>query len=137
MSSVPGRGATPDRGDRVNRRAGLSSVLTLLLGATGVSVAGAADSAPLSVESQACLDCREGLNPGLVSDWRSGRHAKTTPGEAVNKPRVERRVSAESVPEDLRSVAVGYYECHGLNPATHQDNFEHFCFNVNVGFRGG
>lgn len=32
----------------------------------------------------------------------------------------------------MRATAVGCYECHGLNPGQHQDNFEHFGFRINV-----
>jgi hypothetical protein len=67
-----------------------------------------------------------------VADWLNSRHASMTAAAALGKPALERRVSAESVPDELSGVAVGCYECHALNPSAHQDNFEHFGFRINV-----
>lgn len=92
----------------------------------------AAVSAPLSQETEACVDCHKGLHPGLVQDWLASRHAKISPGAALKKPEAERRVSATSIPEALQKVAVGCYECHALNPQAHKDNFEHAGYKINV-----
>jgi len=72
-----------------------------------------------------CLGCHESLHPGIVSDWRDSRHSRVTPAEALQKDELERRVSAERVPEDLRGSPVGCAECHTLNPGQHPDTFAH------------
>jgi mono/diheme cytochrome c family protein len=89
-------------------------------------------SAPLSEATQACIDCHQDLHPGLVADWRAGRHAKTAPGTALERAEGERRISAASVPPALRSVAVGCYECHSLNGSAHKDNFDHAGYRINI-----
>jgi hypothetical protein len=91
-----------------------------------------ASTVPLSKETKACIDCHSSLNPGLVQDWLASRHAKTTPDAALKKPEAERRMSAQAVPEALRTVAVGCYECHSLNPGVHKDNFVHADYKINV-----
>ena len=87
---------------------------------------------PLSEETQECLDCHKNYTPGIAEDWQSSRHAGTTPKMALGKPVLERRVSSDTIPEALQSVAVGCYECHSLNSSDHQDNFEHFGYQVNL-----
>ena len=94
-----------------------------------------AQSAPditLSSETQECLGCHESLHPGIVADWRSSRHSNMTPAIGRAKPELERRISASSVPASLDGVAVGCYECHSLNGASHRDNFEHFGYRINL-----
>lgn len=86
----------------------------------------------LSEETQSCINCHETITPGIVEDWLTSRHAKLNPEVALAKTTLERRVSSQTIPENLQSVAVGCYECHSLNPSAHQDNFEHFDFNINV-----
>jgi hypothetical protein len=86
----------------------------------------------MSDETEACIACHETLTPGIVADWRSSRHAIVTPERALGKRPLERRISADKVPEGLRSVVTGCYECHGLNPSSHGDNFEHMGYRVNV-----
>jgi hypothetical protein len=87
---------------------------------------------PLSNETKSCLNCHKGLTSGIVKDWQKSRHAQTTPEEALGKPAIERRVSADSVPERLKHTVVGCYECHGLNPEKHKDNFSHYGFKINI-----
>lgn len=95
--------------------------------------ASAADVEPvLSSQTEDCLLCHEILNPGLVADWRTSRHSRVTPAAALEKPAIERRMSAESVPEPLQNVVVGCYECHSLNGDQHKDNFEHEGTAINV-----
>lgn len=89
-------------------------------------------SLPLSKETQACLGCHRTFTPGIVEDWLSSRHAKTTPEMALKKPAIKRRVSAATFDKKVRSVAVGCYECHSLNPGLHKDNFEHLGYWINV-----
>lgn len=86
----------------------------------------------LSSQTQACISCHEIVTPGIVKDWFSSRHSKTTPSDAITLPVLKRRVSAENIPKDLGENAVGCYECHSLNPQAHKDNFEHFGFRINV-----
>ena len=88
--------------------------------------------AQLSETSQTCIDCHEMYNPGLVMDWRSSRHAQISPAKALEKLPLSRRVSSETIPDELRSSAVGCYECHSLNQSQHTDNFEHFGEQINV-----
>jgi len=92
----------------------------------------AEESAPLSEESETCLGCHAALNPGIVADWKKSLHARITPGEAVKKDRLERRISVEKVPDDLANVVVGCAECHNLNPERHRDTFEHADSKVHV-----
>lgn len=91
-----------------------------------------AGTAPISDDTQTCIECHEEYTPGIVGDWRTSRHARTTPTEALQKPTLERRMSGETIPETLQTVAVGCYECHSLNPDRHEDNFEHFGYEINI-----
>lgn len=86
----------------------------------------------LSPETQACIACHAQFTPGIVRDWLTSRHAKTVPSEALKKPAVERRISAEGLPEGLSRYKVGCFECHSRNPQKHKDNFEHMGFRINV-----
>lgn len=88
--------------------------------------------APLSPQTDACITCHRMLTPGIVEDWFSSRHSKTTPANALKKPLLERRISADKVSESLAGFAVGCYECHSQNPGRHKDNFEHMGFSINV-----
>jgi hydroxylamine dehydrogenase len=87
---------------------------------------------PLSQETKACLACHEMFTPGIVGDWLKSRHSQNTPTEAARKPELERRVSFSQLDAKLTEMVVGCYECHGRNPDTHKDNFEHFGFRINV-----
>lgn len=88
--------------------------------------------APLSSKTQVCVGCHTRFTPGIVEDWRTSRHSEIIPSQAMEKPNLERRISAESVPDELSQYAVGCYECHGLNPETHEDNFNHMGTKINV-----
>jgi len=90
------------------------------------------DSAPLSEATEECLACHEVAHPGIAADWARSRHARTTPAQALALDPLERRMSADSVPEEMRDVAVGCFECHGLRPDAHPDNVEHFGYRINV-----
>lgn len=85
-----------------------------------------------SEETQACIECHVNVTPGIVEDWRTSRHARISPEMGLAKPVLERRISSEQIPTPLRSVAVGCFECHGQNPSSHKDNFEHFGFKINI-----
>jgi len=87
---------------------------------------------PRSDQTEECLDCHRVFTPGIVEDWESSEHAHGIPAEAMKKPDLERELSSQSVPDNLLNVAVGCYECHSLNASNHQDNFEHFDYQINV-----
>jgi len=89
---------------------------------------------PVSKETQQCLDCHSVYTPGLVQDWLHSLHSRVTPQEALQKRPLERRVSSDSnaIPDSLKSVVVGCYECHSLNATNHTDNFDHFDLHINV-----
>ena len=88
--------------------------------------------ANLSPQTETCIGCHKIYTPGIVQDWLTSRHSRTTPGEALKKPMIERRISADSVNESFSKNVVGCYECHSLNPGNHSDNFEHMGFKINV-----
>jgi hypothetical protein len=87
---------------------------------------------PISEATEACLGCHALSTPGIVGDWKSSRHSKVTPQEALTKPPLERRVSAEKIDETLGKTVVGCAECHTLNSDKHPDSFEHGGTNVHV-----
>ena len=87
---------------------------------------------PMSEETSACLGCHKEYTPGIVEDWLRSRHSKTMPSSALKKPEIERRISARKVAPALGNVVVGCYECHGLNPNKHKENFDHMGFKINV-----
>ncbi len=89
-------------------------------------------SANVSSQTTECLGCHTVYTPGIVQDWLSSRHAKGAPAEAMEKPAMERRISAESVPDGLSRFVVGCYECHSRNLNSHKDSFEHMGFKINV-----
>lgn len=93
-----------------------------IIGAWAVTPVAAAE---ISEETQACLDCHVSATPGIVQDWKRSRHFRVTLGEAVKKPELERRVSAEKVPAKSAGFAVGCAECHTVNPKNHSDTFDH------------
>jgi len=91
-----------------------------------------AENVAISETSQECLDCHTTIHPGLVFSWQNSRHATMSPQLGMQKPELERRISAESVPEELKNVAVACFECHGLNTKNHKDAFEHFGYTINL-----
>jgi hydroxylamine dehydrogenase len=96
------------------------------------SSAAGASTPRISKETQECLNCHSTYNAGLVQDWMHSLHSQVTPGEALKKRPLERRVSSENIPESLQGVVVGCYECHSLNATNHTDNFNHFDYHINV-----
>jgi len=101
----------------------------MVFGLTG-AVLGA--HAPVSEDTESCLDCHASLHPGIVEAWKASRHAQITPGEAMNVTGIARKVSSETVPEALRKVAVGCSECHTLRPDAHRDTLDHNGYDVHV-----
>lgn len=86
----------------------------------------------LSSQTQSCIACHKIYTPGIVKDWMTSRHAMTTPGEALKKTTLEKRVSAASVKSELAGVNVGCYECHSLNADKHKDSFDHMGFKISI-----
>ncbi len=86
----------------------------------------------ISPKTMQCLGCHKTATPGIVRDWENSLHSKVTPAEALKKPELERRFSAEKVNDELEKYVVGCYECHGLNGDKHKDNFTHFGNKINV-----
>lgn len=108
-------------------------ILLLSIIAVRIAAADEVKSEPkISPETRLCIGCHSMYTPGIVKDWLSSRHSRTTPGDALKIPPLQRRVSAEKVTESLSSRIVGCYECHSLNPERHKDNFEHMGFMINV-----
>ena len=85
-----------------------------------------------SEETDECLACHSEIQPGLVESWYQSRHSKITPGQALQKALLERRISADKIDSSLIWVTVGCYECHSLNTDQHQDSFEHNGYQINV-----
>ena len=90
------------------------------------------EDAPLSMETLECIDCHAAVSPGIVEDWRAGHHSHGSPAEAMSREPLFREVSSESIPDHLKDVAVGCFECHGLNTERHKDSFDHFGYDINV-----
>ncbi len=88
--------------------------------------------APMSEDTETCLGCHESIHPGIVQDWKAGRHAHTTPGEAMKVQGEALLVSSREVPTKLQGVSVGCAECHTLRPGAHADTFDHNDYKVHV-----
>ncbi len=98
----------------------------------GAGCAPAQDSPAVSSESETCVSCHELANPGLVADWRASRHARRSVAQALAEPALARRVSAEQVPAAMAGVVVCCLECHGQDPDSHADSFEHFGYRIHT-----
>ena len=103
--------------------------LCILMSTAGMA---SGEEVPISDETETCIECHAISHPGMVEDWMRSRHAKITPTEALKKDKLKRRISTESIPENLADVVVGCAECHTLNPDTHKDTFDHEDFPVHV-----
>lgn len=110
----------------------LSTLFSLLFFGDSSNASENRDLEKLSPETESCIGCHASVTPGIVKDWFISRHARTIPDEAIKKPLLQRRISAENVPDGLKKFAIGCYECHSLNREAHKDNFEHFGFRINV-----
>lgn len=86
----------------------------------------------LSEETETCIGCHEYIHPGLISSWENSLHAKTTPALGLQKKKLERRISNETIDERLKNVAVGCYECHALHTENHADAFDHNGYTIHV-----
>ena len=96
-----------------------------------LSPAGAAD-VPVSDATSECLDCHAISHPGIVKDWQDSRHATRTPEQGLSVEKIARRVSSESIPENLQKTVVGCAECHTLRPDKHADTVEHNGYSVHT-----
>lgn len=94
--------------------------------------AASVDGAPMSEETETCLECHASLHPGIVQGWMKSRHARVTPSEGLKKRKLERRISVKNVPENLANVTVGCAECHTMNADKHKDTFEHNDYQVHM-----
>ena len=103
----------------------MASLLTLT---AAITEAGA----PISEDTETCLECHANLHPGIVEAWRQSRHAATTPAEALKAKGLSLKVSSKNVPERLKNAALGCAECHTLRPEAHQDTFEHNGYDIHV-----
>lgn len=101
--------------------------LSLLLPSTAM-----AGDLAFSEATEACLECHVLIHPGIVEGWKKSRHAVVIPGEAMNVKGLARKVSGQSIPEELKNQAVGCAECHTLRPEAHADTFEHNGYEVHV-----
>jgi hypothetical protein len=110
------------------KRAIFAAALITFLTATPVLCA----EAPVSDITAECIDCHESFQPGITEDWKHSRHAAATPGEAMKVEGLARKVSSESVPEELQAVAVGCAECHMLRSEAHADTFDHNGYDIHV-----
>ncbi len=109
------------------KRAAIISFL-FFFSATG----GWAKESPVSEDTEACLECHSMVSPGIPEDWKESRMARVTPAQAMTKPQMERRISADKIPGSLSSVVVGCAECHTLNSQNHEDTFDHNGYRVHV-----
>ena len=87
---------------------------------------------PISDDTEACLECHVSLHSGIVEGWKKSRHAQVTPGEAMAVTGLERKVSSNTVPEELKEVALGCAECHALRADAHADSFEHNGYEIHT-----
>ena len=106
----------------------VTGILLLFLSAGGSTAAVALSSE----DTQTCIECHVSLHPGIVADWKRSKHAIMTPGEALKRSSLERRISVEKVPERLAENTVGCAECHTLNAQKHKDTFEHNDYKVHT-----
>jgi hypothetical protein len=107
-------------------------LIILVFGVSSIESKSDEGPAPLSEQTEECLECHSVYSPGIVEEWLASEHAQETPSEAMKAPELEREVSSSSVPERLLNIAVGCYECHSLNVSEHTDNFDHFDHKINV-----
>lgn len=88
--------------------------------------------APISNATSDCLACHESLHPGIVGAWSKSRHARITPGEAMQVQGLGLKVSSKDIPQQFRDVVVGCAECHTQRPDAHAGSFDHGGYDVHV-----
>jgi len=129
-STEPTRGGNRGAGAVGRRTRPAETAAAFLLAVVVLLPAFPAWPVALSDASDECISCHETVTPGIVADWRKSAHARTTVGDALTKPELERRVSADSVSDELAGAAVGCAECHMLRPDAHADTFEHVGYKI-------
>lgn len=98
----------------------------LLLTVLSPTFGAAADrKVSVSEATQECIDCHASATPDVVEDWKRSRHATISVQEALKRPKLRRRVSADAIPKKLLGTVVGCAECHTLNTKNHKDTFSH------------
>ena len=55
-----------------------------------------------------------------------------TPAQGLKKPDLEKRISANNIPQEFMDNSVGCAECHTLKPDTHEDSFDHNGYEVHT-----
>ncbi len=113
---------------RVKKNVYVAVLLSLFVAAP----IGATAAAPMSEDTESCIECHSSVTPGIVSDWKRSRHAMITPAEGLEKSELKRRISVKKAPGGMADHSVGCAECHTMNAAEHKDSFEHNDFNVHV-----
>ena len=106
-------------------------IAPLLWGAINVQCPAVA-AAPLSSDSEDCLECHGTVYPGIAADWRKSLHARSSLAEALKKEGLERRVSLRAAPAVGAGNSIGCAECHCQNPDRHKDSFDHNGYRVHV-----
>ena len=107
LSDIIHFGAFGNGGDHV-QSASITVLVFLLLASGGLA-------ASVSDKTSDCLSCHTAVSPGIVADWEKSLHAKVAPDDALKKPDLERRVSADRIPGELMEVVVGCAECHTMS----------------------
>ena len=87
---------------------------------------------PVSEATAECIECHALIHPGIVKSWQKSRHAKITPRQAMSVEGLARKVSSQSVADNLQNVTVGCAECHMLRPDAHADTFEHNGYDIHL-----
>ena len=85
-----------------------------------------------SSATEECLGCHATIHPGIVESWKKSQHAVTTPGAAMAVQGLGRKISAQDIPEELKSVSVGCAECHSLRAKEHKDTFDHNGHDIHI-----
>ena len=80
-----------------------------------------AEGPPISDATQDCIFCHTSIHPGIVADWKRSRHSKITPMQALQKSKLQRRISIDKLSNDLGKVVVGCAECHTINSKAHKE----------------
>ncbi len=101
------------------------SAMGLVLSGTLLCPSSHAEDQPLSDLTQDCIACHSSVSPAIVADWRRSAHSRITPSKGMERPELERRVSSQNVPDQLKEIVVGCAECHTVNPDNHGDVFNH------------
>ncbi len=110
----------------------MKSLVFLLLGLFAFVPVVMGANAPISEETEKCIDCHSSVTPGIVADWQKSQHAKISPAQALKRPRLERRISVDEAPKGMADHSIGCAECHTMKSKGHKDSFDHNDFNVHV-----